>query len=450
MSFLNKTSFVTSLRIWKKKFFEFVRHDSKIASFLLSIIYILSIYILIFFKKNLYYILSTGKLFRHTNFEIFRNFSISILKQTIRKTGYENFSNEILSYSLYHINNQKLENLKESIIRCQDDIFHKRLLILSHPIYGHKGVIIIKFTDYFKYFIALFDTDRLSKDYVLIVEPSWAGYFDEDFLCLSASKMDIIVQSPEPVDYQFVKMLNHNLWPVEVGSNWWVDKRIFFPMPNVKKKYDIIMVSNWADVKRHYHLFECLSKSKNRTLKVALVGKPWPKSIFEIKNEALYYGVEKKIDFFENISQRQLNILYNKSRCHLLLSKKEGVNKAIIEAMYSDIPSYILEGFNYGHRYSYINSLTGGFISSLNYFLDNFNNYINGSQSPFEWVNSNLSPYRANMKFIEIFNTIEKNKNILINKNLALKVNIPEMQYTDSTYWDSYHHYYKNLSSFLK
>jgi hypothetical protein len=430
---------------------EFIRYNSGIASILLSIFYCFK-YVIVRIKHGEFKALVVvGDAFRHTRFHWIRNLTTKILKISLSKHGSRKTGAEIFNIVSENVEEKIVKDLRQSIIEGLPGLFHRRLLILSPLKKNHKGVIIIKFTNYFKYFLNIFDISKISQDYILVVEPSYSGYFDEDILCLLAANAQIIVQSPEPVDYSFIDSLSSNLWPVDVGANCWVDHRIFFPKGEIKKEFDIIMVSIWADFKRHYHLFESLSKSSNDNIKIALVGKPWPKSLDDIKDEARYYNVVDKITFFENISQAELNDILNKSKTYLLLSKKEGINKSIIEAMNSGVPVFILEGFNYGYKYPFINPMTGGFVKrdGLVEFLDNHEENGKLQFRPSEWVRANMTPFISTKKIIDAIERIEKERSIKINKDLAVKVNNPELDYWDSDLWQKYETYYKNLANYV-
>jgi hypothetical protein len=438
-------------RINKNKFMEFIRYDSEIASILLSIFYCIK-YLFIRIKHGEFKaLIVAGDAFRHTKFQWTRNIATNALKGALAKYGLRKTGEEFLSIISKNVEEQIVNELRKSIKEDLSGPFHRRLLILSPPIGDQKGVIIIKFTDYFKHFLNIFDKRKISQDYILVVEPSYSGYFDEDILCLLATDIPIIVQSPEPIDNIFIDSLKSNLWSVNVGANCWVDHRIFFPNRNTRKQYDITMVSIWADFKRHYHLFESISKSSCSNIKIALVGKPWPKSLEDVKDEAKYYNVNENITFFENISQAEINKIYNQSKTYLLLSKKEGFNKSIIEAMHSDVPVFILEGFNYGYKYPYINNMTGKFIKkgALIEFLNSYVEILKYQFKPNEWVRANMTPFISTNIIIDTIKCIEKERQIIINKDLAVKVNNPELDYYDSTLWQKYEIFYEKLANYM-
>ena len=48
----------------------------------------------------------------------------------------------------------------------------------------------------------------------------------------------------EELDLEFIKRLNSNLIPIELGPNNWVDERVFDDL-KLEKKYDCVMVAMW-------------------------------------------------------------------------------------------------------------------------------------------------------------------------------------------------------------
>jgi hypothetical protein len=439
------------LSIYKRKVLEFVRFDSPSSAALLLFAYTMAKYYYIITNKKYDAAHYEGKIFRHVNMAWARRratrYLQSIIKTNIPKEISDGFIKRI------RIQDHVVERLKSSIIR-EKRPFDRRLIILSPPMNGQLGVLLVKFTDYFPYLTKVFDLGKLSKDYMVVLEPSGAGYFDEYILCLMEYQITCIIQSAEPVDYEFIESLNTNIYPIDIGANCWVDDRVFHPLKYNEKEFDIIMVSIWADFKRHYHLFEALSRCKKRNeVKIALVGRPYPRSLESIKQLANYYGVKERISFFEDIRQDKINELYNQSKVYLLLSKKEGFNKAIIEAMNADVPGFLLKGFNYGHHYDYINDSTGGFIdpSRLHEFIDNIDDILkNGHYSPRRWVKQNMSYEISTRKLIGKIEELEQEKNIRVNKSLEYKINNPDCDYVDESNWERYRTYYNQLASYLK
>ena len=75
------------------------------------------------------------------------------------------------------------------------------------------------------------------------------------------------------------------------------------------------------------------------------------------------FGVSDCLECYENLSQNEVNVQLNRARVNVIWSRKEGVNRAIVEGMFANVPCVVREGFNYGHRYEYVNAFTGAFAS---------------------------------------------------------------------------------------
>lgn len=436
----------------KLKLLEFVRFDSKGASFLL-----MTYYLLVYFFHNILAnnkirsLVYAGRIYRHINFSSAKLIAVFLLKR-IANGNFKFIGEQVYRHVTSDLDQVLYSDLKDSILQIARRPFGQRLLILSPPKNGQKGVLIVKFSDYFKYFATIFDMDKIGEKFIVVVEPSSIGLFDLDLLCLSAFPCEFIVETQEPDDSIFLNKLSVNFTPVELGANCWVDDRVFFHNVNVVKEYDVIMIAIFADVKRHYHLFEAMSKCQNQ-IKVALIGVPWPKTIEAIKEEAKYYNVENNIVYFENIDQKDINDLLNKSKCFLLLSKKEGSNKSGIEALFANTPSYYLEGYNYGHHYPFINKKTGGFIHPrhLDSFLKNIDSIITENKfTPREWAEKNFSPQVSTSKLKMCLDSMEHKKNIKINKQLEIKINNPNLDYYDAGAWVRLKSEYEKLISYLR
>jgi hypothetical protein len=442
----------TFFRINVMKLKEYVRFDSRLLSIFLSAFYLLKYFCIKAYKNDFYALIVAGSMFRHTKFDLIREMVTKYLLRTIVRHGSLKVGKELHQIVSRSISENTENEIRRSIEEEGRKPLDGRLLLLSYPINDIKGMLIVKFTEYFKYLLRIFDMGRLCKDYVIVIEPSASGYFDEDILQLLTLREPVIIEALEPVDYKFINDLGSNLIPVQIGANHWVDDRVFHPAKGTGKVYDVIMVAIWAEVKRHYHLFEGLSKTR-RKARVALVGKPWGKTLKDIKEEAAYYGVLHMIDFFEDLSQDRVNELLNKSKCMLLLSKKEGFNKAIIEAMYADIPVFILEGHNYGFAYPFINKNTGGFINpkELDIFLQGIDDTLqNGAYSPRKWIETHVSAEASTGKLISMLYQLEKSYSIKINKELFVKINSPELDYYDKQVWSTVKPFVNDLKGYLK
>jgi hypothetical protein len=150
---------------------------------------------------------------------------------------------------------------------------------------------------------------------------------------------------------------------VPIAANWWVDHRLVTPRPEVTRDIDVIMVASWARFKRHWRFFRILADLRKRghRLKVALLGYPVDKTRAQIEDEARQFGVLDQVELYEKLPLAEVGQLLARSKCHVLWSRKEGSNRAIIEALFADVPIVLRKGLSYGHPYSYVNPQTGHF-----------------------------------------------------------------------------------------
>jgi glycosyltransferase involved in cell wall biosynthesis len=215
------------------------------------------------------------------------------------------------------------------------------LLKRHNPATGEKGVILLKYSQAFLWFVTLFDIAALASRYTVVLEPCYVGYPDKRFLLLLGSDLDVLVFAPFPPDYEFIRQLDSNLVPVELGAGDWVDPDSFKPGPRSGRTYDLAMVAFWGPLKRHKLLFRTLSdleRRGHRDIRVALVGYPstWKRN--HIERLMRRYGVQEQCEVFEGIPHKQVANILSDSRAALLLSRQEGTSKSFFEALFCDTP----------------------------------------------------------------------------------------------------------------
>ena len=114
------------------------------------------------------------------------------------------------------------------IFKKNPDVFFESMaIVLRSYSVSQKGILLIKYSYSFSLFLAMFDVNLVMKHYHIVLEPSWTGYCDGSILSYSGLPCPVFVQSLEPKDSDLLLNISKNLFPVEIGSNWWVDHRIF-------------------------------------------------------------------------------------------------------------------------------------------------------------------------------------------------------------------------------
>lgn len=273
------------------------------------------------------------------------------------------------------------------------------IVVASPQPSGARGVIILNYNHIFPHFAREFDVRRIAERYHLVLEASWSGYCVEDVLCYTLLRPNtVFVQGYEKHDADFIDAIGTNLVNVPLSTNWWVDWRVFSPDPEIERDLDFVMVASWADFKRHHRFFRALQKLRRNghRLRGACVGYPAGLTLEEIQRRARWYGVADQIEFHEFIPQTEVAALMKRAKANVVWSRKEGVNRVIIEGMFCDVPCLLPEGFNYGYRYGYVNDETGRFSTDRNLPRDLLEMTREPwPHSPASWVRRHMTPQQS-------------------------------------------------------
>jgi glycosyltransferase involved in cell wall biosynthesis len=320
-------------------------------------------------------------------------------------------------------------------------LFDGVCLFLKRYNKGQKGVLLIKYSYYFPLLFKFYDMNALSERYHIVLEPSWAGTCEPGILAYATLNASVFVMAYEARDTKFLDDIGTNLKPVPLSSNWWVDHRNFKPAKGCKKDIDIIVISSWTYFKRHYRIFDALRQLKQSRphLKVALVGYNVEMTLDDIKALASYYNVDDLLEYHEKIPPTEVGALLKRSKINLLWSRFEGLNRSIIEGMFSDVPCIIRKGFNYGMKYPYINDKTGiwseekALASNIKSMLENYQNY-----APRDYVMQHHTCFIATQILTDTINAFCTNESESVDK-LAVKVNLLDcMTYFDASQSDNF------------
>lgn len=331
------------------------------------------------------------------------------------------------------------------------DIF-RDLIILKEPAGEEKGVLMIKYTPTFDAVVALFDLDAIQRDYYVVLEPSWAGYCDPSILMFLSREHSVFVESPEPLDHQYIQSLHSNLVPSTLGSADWVDADLFGPGLDENKEFDVVMVANWGRHKKHQELFRALSTIRNRRLRVLLIGFEWGgRTKAMIKAEAQHFSLSHvELVIEENLSAYQVSERLRRSKMFVLLSKKEGPNKAMMEAMFCDVPAIVYDKFIGGAQTKIISET--GLLSSYEH-LGSAIEYVlvHGEQfAPRQWALEHTGSKRATKHLEASIRSLAEENQAPWTKGLFEKVNNPNLAYKDQSLGPSSKLSRRNLDRYLR
>lgn len=271
--------------------------------------------------------------------------------------------------------------------RGKADLF-RDLIVLKKFTPGEKGVILLKYARTFSAVVALLDVARLQERYTFVLEPCWAGYCDPSILMLIASGNPMIVMCFTEDDYRYVERVGPPLVPLRRGPADWVDADVFATPESSTKAHDIVMVANWGAHKRHVELFRALRNIDDREIRVLLCGFAWAnRTADDIRREAAAYPNPRvAIEIQESVQHTKLASLVSQSKLFVFLTRKEGDNKALVEAMFANVPAIVFDR-TIGGAGSRVNPATGIFASDAElgakivYMLDNYRRF-----SPRVWA----------------------------------------------------------------
>jgi glycosyltransferase involved in cell wall biosynthesis len=309
--------------------------------------------------------------------------------------------------------------------------FGNRLMVLKSPAEnGEKGVLFVMVTDTIRWLYSGMNLRRLLDDYTLVFEPSWSGYCHADYLQYTHWRDEIFVLSAEKDDFAFLTKLNSNLVPVDLGPCDWVDSRTAVPFLKKLKEFDIIMNSNWGSWKRHYVLFSML-KTAHRRYKVALIGVRWSgKTREDIEQLADYYGVASQITIYDWIPYEQVMDLTCRSRVSILLSLKEGSNRAIAESIFCNVPVVILSNHVGGIR-KYIVPETGLMVDEA-HLESAINKLLESDIHPRKWGLEYVSCFKSTEKLNAVLRKYSQRQGRPWTEDIVVRSNSPDSCYVDA------------------
>ncbi len=310
----------------------------------------------------------------------------------------------------------------------------RHMLVLKEAKEGEKGVIVLKFAEALEAFLLLFDFNKIAERYNLVIEMSSAGVCDPSYLLFSACNCHVFILSSDPQDHSFLHEIGANLLGVPLGSGDWANPNLGIPKGK-EKRFDIVMVANWSYVKNHRMLFRALEMMDlKESLSVLLIGFPWGcRTHADVKREYCKHVIRNraKIDLIikERVSHPEVLTYLSESRVSVLLSYKEGANKAVSESLLCNTPVVLYDGMAGGTKCK-INPKTG----LLSSFKDLYKvlQFMIGSHDAFTPAEYYLMQ-SGSKNATRILNTELKSRNANWTTDIVERVNDPFLNYADSS-----------------
>lgn len=293
---------------------------------------------------------------------------------------------------------------------------------------GERGVILLKYNVAFGQFAALFDLPRVSKNYRIVLEPSYAGPHETMFLWQGMGT-EVFIQTPYAADFELFSQLGPGLVPLRMGAGDWVDTALFQPGIQQDADYDLVMVASWSPIKRHVLLFDALKKLRPRTPKVALIGYPLDWKRKDIEALAQRHGVLDQCTFFEAIPPEQVAPIVSSSRVSLFLSRQEGASKAVYESWACGTP-VIINDANIGFNRADLCDRTGIAVSEAE-LARGIADMLDHRQSfaPRDWLLENSGAQRSTEKLNDVIRRSAVAAGEPWTRNLVIKTNRPNLMY---------------------
>jgi len=294
------------------------------------------------------------------------------------------------------------------------------------PVTGEKGVLLLTYNYLFQAFHSVYRTEELRQYYWVVLEPSDPHIEDPGYALFGGWR--VVLQAGNPVVRSGLRRLGDFFEPLPLSSSDWTDPDTFCPLPDRTKVYDLIMIADWSRNKQHLWLFRTLAQIR-RPLRVALVGAPWQRRREAVVAEAKKCGVSDQIEIYERIPPEEVNRLLNLSRVNLLLSRREGGNKALYEAMFADVPSIVYRHCQ-GLDQSCVNEQTGVLVNDAE-LGDAIVAVLSRPRqfSPRAWALDNAGCANSTRKLNDRLQELSRARGEPWTTGVAVKANRPEVEY---------------------
>lgn len=298
---------------------------------------------------------------------------------------------------------------------------------------AEKGVIKLMFNETIGALPAVAGFKTLSEQYRMVLEPSWTGFATSQILQYAELVPDVVLLTGAQSDFEFMSRLGRPFAPIRLGPCDWVDPRHAEPFLSTPKRFDIVMNSNWADWKRHYVLFEALTKMP-KDVKVALIGVQWDGRTREDITALIdHFGVSAQITIFEKIPYKQVMEVTAGSHISILLSLKEGSNRALAESIFCNVPVMLLSS-HWGGITKNVTKETG-MLSTEKDLPENLMRLIqaakSGQMSPRQWGIDNISCVASTARLNAFIRQMAIDQGEPWTSDIHIHSNSPECTYYD-------------------
>jgi glycosyltransferase involved in cell wall biosynthesis len=226
---------------------------------------------------------------------------------------------------------------------------------------SEKGVLFISFEKEWFKLLAQCDLKSFQERYTLVLAPSSSPHNLANYVFANSYPGKLFSLISNASDLEILPRVAPNLVPLPLYASQWVLPELFRPRPHAERDVDLIMVANFAKVKRHHALFAALRRLP-RDFRVLLVGQDQDgRTADSVRREAAWYGVAERVTVESNVSYPGVTAALPRARASVILSRREGSCVVVAESLFADVPVGLLEDAEIGSR-AFINPHTGVFL----------------------------------------------------------------------------------------
>lgn len=319
-----------------------------------------------------------------------------------------------------------------------------RLIILKLPrVQGgqpvERGVLLVKFGVTLEQLHHLIDKDLLRRWFTFVIEPSWVGIAAPEVLCWQGTEeYPTVVFTPFEADERFIANGAPGWQTCTLGPGDWVDPGVFHIEPDTSKFYDALYVANFTSHKRIDRFLEACARLTRQypDYRAALVCAGYGRGSSDamaVENMIRRAESAGWLAYFPGVDRPTLNRLFNQSRVNVLVSLKEGANRALCEGLMAGVPALLIKE-NMGGNHRHITAQTGrvvpdaGLEDALLWFREH-----HATLTPREWAMANTAPEVSTARLEALIRETELRAGRAWTEGLLVKVNDPELRYVDGS-----------------
>jgi len=283
-----------------------------------------------------------------------------------------------------------------------------RSIILKAPgENGEKGVLLMTFEYNWARLLLGLSNEELNwmdEHYHFVLSTSWSP---TDYavlaLALSSIRGTVFVQSCNYSEVATIERFHPRLKCLPTLPCDWINPDLYAPIPQFERTTDIVMVANWGEFKRHWELFQALSKMPP-SLKVVLIGqKEGGRTTDTLRSLAKEFGVPQVLNFIESVSIEEVARQQCNAKVSVIMTRREGCCVAAVESLFAGCALAMRKDAHVGPL-AYINERTGLRLAPHMLSIDLMDLIQKADQlESREWARENISGMRSLQKVDAFF-----------------------------------------------